>query len=72
MPISFIRLLLSKKPVFRYYHLMDFSSRFAQKLVNYLFICDRPWENRPSSHLGMIVEIPVLKIVISITSFYSR
>ena len=21
-------------------------------------ICDRPWENRPSSHLGMIMEIP--------------
>ena len=32
-------------------------------------ICDRPWENRPSSHLGMIVEIPVLKVVISIPSF---
>ena len=27
--------------------------------------CDRPRENRPSSHLGMIVEIPVLKVVIS-------
>ena len=34
-------------------------------------ICDRPQENRPSSHLGMIVEIPVLKIIISITSFCS-
>ena len=33
--------------------------------------CDRPRENRPSSHLGMIVEIPVLKVVISITSFCS-
>ena len=30
-----------------------------------------PRENRPSSHLGMIVEIPVLKVVISITSFCS-
>ena len=28
-------------------------------------ICDRPRENRPSSHLEMIVEIPVLKVVIS-------
>ena len=34
-----------------------------------MHICDRPWENRPSSHLGMIVEIPILKVVISITSF---
>ena len=34
-------------------------------------ICDRPRENRPSSHLGMIVEIPVLKVVISIASFCS-
>ena len=34
-------------------------------------ICDRPRENRPSSHLGMIVEIPILKVVISITSFCS-
>ena len=34
-------------------------------------ICDRPRENQPSSHLGMIVEIPVLKFVISITSFCS-
>ena len=32
-------------------------------------ICDRPRENRPSSHLGMIVEIPILKVLISITSF---
>ena len=36
-----------------------------------IVICDRPRENRPSSHLGMIVEIPVLKVVISITSFCS-
>ena len=36
-----------------------------------LDICDRPRENRPSSHLGMIVEISVLKVVISITSFCS-
>ena len=28
-------------------------------------ICDRPRENRPSSHLVMIVEIPVLKILIA-------
>ena len=34
-------------------------------------ICDRPRENRPSSHLGMIVEIPILKVVISITSFWA-
>ena len=33
--------------------------------------CDRPRENRPISHLGMIVGIPVLKVVISITSFCS-
>ena len=39
--------------------------------VSGLDICDRPRENRPSSHLGMIVEIRVLKIVISITSFCS-
>ena len=33
-------------------------------------ICDRPRENWPSSHLGMIVEIPILKVVIfSIASF---
>ena len=31
--------------------------------------CDRPWENQPSLHLGMIVEIHVLRFVISITSF---
>ena len=37
----------------------------------YMSICDRPWENRPSSHLGMIMEIPVLKAVISITRFSS-
>ena len=35
------------------------------------FICDRPQENRPSSHLVLIVEIPVLKVLISITSFCS-
>ena len=34
-------------------------------------ICDRPRENRPSSHLVLIVEIPVLKVLISITSFCS-
>ena len=26
-------------------------------------ICDCPRENQPNSHLGMIVEIPVLKVV---------
>ena len=35
----------------------------------YGIICDRPRENRPSSHLVLIVEIPVLKVLISITSF---
>ena len=39
--------------------------------VNVLDICDRPRENRPSSHLVLIVEIPVLKVLTSITSFYS-
>ena len=39
--------------------------------TNRSYICDRPRENRPSSHLGMIVEIPVLKVVNSITSFCS-
>ena len=34
-------------------------------------ICDRPRENWPSSHLGMIVEIPILKVVINITGFSS-
>ena len=29
-----------------------------------MHICDRPRENQPSSHLGMTVEIPVLKVVI--------
>ena len=32
-------------------------------------ICDCPQENWPSLHLEMIVEIPVLKVLISITSF---
>ena len=36
-----------------------------QEKYFYSYICDRPRENRPSSHLGMIVEIPVLKIVIT-------
>ena len=39
--------------------------------ITCIIICDRPRENRPSSHLGMIVEIPVLKVVNSITSFCS-
>ena len=34
-------------------------------------ICDPPWENRPSSHLVMIVEIPILKFLIGVTSFCS-
>ena len=34
-------------------------------------ICDRPRENQPSSHLVMIVEIPVLKFLIGVTSFCS-
>ena len=34
-------------------------------------ICNHPRENRPSSHLVMIVEIPVLKVLVSVTSFYS-
>ena len=29
---------------------------------------DLPWENRPSSHLVMIVEIPVLKFLIGIAN----
>ena len=32
--------------------------------------CDLPQENQPSSHLIMIVEIPVLKFLIGITSFF--
>ena len=36
-----------------------------------VIICDLPRENRPSSHLVMIVEIPVLKFLIGITSFCS-
>ena len=36
-----------------------------------LHICDLPRENRPSSHLVMIVEIPVLKFLIGVTSFCS-
>ena len=45
--------------------------KFTPISINCPDICDRPRENRPSSHLGMIVEIPVLKVVISITSFCS-
>ena len=33
--------------------------------------CDHPWENQPSSHLVVIVDIPVLKFLISVTSFCS-
>ena len=36
-----------------------------------IIICDLPRENRPSSHLVMIVEIPVLKFLIGVTSFCS-
>ena len=38
----------------------------------YLDICDRPWDNRPSSHLVVIVEIPVLKVLISVTIVLGR
>ena len=41
----------------------------CNSLCRYSIICDLPWENRPSSHLVMIVEIPVLKFLIGITSF---
>ena len=34
-------------------------------------ICDSPRENWPSSHLVMIVDIPVLKILIGVSSFWS-
>ena len=34
-----------------------------------LHICDCPQKNQPNSHLVIIVEIPVLKVSISITSF---
>ena len=34
--------------------------------------CDLPRENRPSSHLVMIVEIPVLKFLIGITLVLGR
>ena len=37
--------------------------------IHAYIICDRPRENRLSLHLGMIVKIPILKVVISITSF---
>ena len=46
---------------------------FVSECVLYpTFICDYPWENQPSSHLVMIVEIPVLKILIGVTSFCSH
>ena len=38
---------------------------------DYSIICDLPRENRPSLYLVMIVEIPVLKFLIGITSFCS-
>ena len=40
-------------------------------LNQYFILCDHPGENWPSSHvhLVMIVKIPVLKVVISVTSF---
>ena len=44
---------------------------FELVLINLVIICDHPQENRPSSHLGMIVEIPVLKVLISVTRFCS-
>ena len=33
--------------------------------------CDRPRENQPSLHLVTIVKIPILKILIGVTSFCS-
>ena len=40
-----------------------------QCIKYFIYICDRPQEKRPSSHLVIIVEIPVLKFLISVTSF---
>ena len=54
---------VSDSPILYIYYITTFDYGFD--------ICDRPRENRPSSHLRMIVEIPVLKVVISITSFCS-
>ena len=46
----------------------DGEQKFCDAII---IICDLPRENRPSSHLVMIVEIPVLKFLISVTSFCS-
>ena len=43
---------------------------YISTFINY-HICDLPRENRPSSRLVMIVEIPVLKFLIGVTSFCS-
>ena len=43
-------------------------NKLLQEIIESTNMCDRPRENRPSSHLGMIVEISVLKIVISFCS----
>ena len=43
----------------------------AREIFRFYTICDLPRENRPSSHLVMIVEIPILKILIGLTSFCS-
>ena len=45
------------------------TATYIQFDKEYIVICDRPQENWPISHLGMIAEIPVSKVVISITSF---
>ena len=46
--------------------------KFTDNLINPQEVvpkCDLPRENRPSSHLVMIVEIPVLIFLIGVTSF---
>ena len=46
------------------------STHILLNTVNTLIsICDLPRENRPSLHLVIIVEIPILKFLIGITSF---
>ena len=47
------------------------TSQFLTYTIIVHAICDRPRENRPSSHMVMIAEIPVLKVLISVTSFCS-
>ena len=54
--ISFIRLLLSTIPFFRYYHLKDSSRNYiiiySRKLL--FFICDRIWQKRAWMHTASI------------------